>query len=76
MAAGVRAEANVSGDRMNAKIRDAQMQKIPYMLVIGDREVADSQVNLRMRDGSKPGPMGVPDVVALIEGAVAAKRVL
>ena len=74
--AGIRAEVNLSSDRMNAKIRDAQMQKIPYMLVVGDREVEDQQVNLRLRDGSKPGAKSVPDLVALIDKAVSDKGVL
>jgi threonyl-tRNA synthetase len=74
--AGLRAEVDLSSDRMNAKIRNAQMQKIPYMLVIGDREVEDEQVNLRLRDGSKPGAMSVPDLIAMIEEAVAERRVL
>ena len=39
-AAGIRAEVDSRGERMNAKIRDAQMQKIPYMLVVGDKEAA------------------------------------
>jgi threonyl-tRNA synthetase len=74
--AGIRAEVNLSSDRMNAKIRDAQMQKIPYMLVVGDREVEDQQVNLRLRDNSKPGATSVPDLIALIEKAVSSKSVL
>jgi len=74
--AGVRAEANLSADRMNAKIRDAQMQKIPYMLVVGDQEIEAQQVNLRLRDGSKPGAMSVDEVVAMVQEAVEKKVVL
>ncbi len=44
---------------MNAKIRDAQLQKIPYMLVVGDQEVAKGQVALRLRSGENPGPMSL-----------------
>ena len=50
---GIRARADVSADRMNRKIRDAQMMKVPYMAVIGDREVADGTVSLRTRDGAR-----------------------
>ncbi|MBN1642917.1 MAG: threonine--tRNA ligase [Anaerolineae bacterium] len=74
--AGIRAEANLSGDRMNAKIRDAQMLKIPYMLVVGDREMEAEQVNLRLRDGSTPGAIDVAAFVALVQGAIAERRVL
>ena len=63
-------------DRMNAKIRKAQMQKIPYMLVIGDREKEAEQVNLRLRDGSKPGTLSVADLIVQIQDAVREHRVL
>jgi threonyl-tRNA synthetase len=61
---------------MRAKIRDAQLQKVPYMLVIGDREQQAEQVNLRLRDGEVPGAMLVEDFIALAQGAVAEKRLL
>ncbi len=48
-AAGIRAEMDVRGERMNAKIRDAQMQKIPYMLVVGDKEAVADAVSVRLR---------------------------
>ena len=47
--AGLRAEVDTRGERMNAKIRDAQMQKIPYMLVVGDKEAAAEAVSVRLR---------------------------
>jgi len=75
-AAGLRVKVDDSGERMQAKIRDAQMQKIPYMLVIGDREMGAGQVNLRMRDGKVPGAISVDDFVAQAQVAVAEKRLL
>lgn len=75
-ASGVRAEVDKSSERMRAKIRDAQMQKVPYMLVIGDREMEAGQVNLRMRDGNVPGAMSVDDFKALVQDAVVEKRLL
>jgi threonyl-tRNA synthetase len=75
-AAGLRATVDSSGERMRAKIRDAQLQKVPYMLVIGDREQEAKQVNLRLRDGEVPGAMSVEDFIALAQGAVADKRLL
>jgi threonyl-tRNA synthetase len=50
-------EVDERGERMNAKIRDAQNQKIPYMLVVGDKEMETSAVALRMRNGDNPGAM-------------------
>ncbi|GHO87820.1 threonine--tRNA ligase [Dictyobacter formicarum] len=48
-AAGIRAEVDSRGERMNAKIRDAQLQKIPYMLVVGDKEAGAEAVSVRLR---------------------------
>jgi threonyl-tRNA synthetase len=62
--AGLRIEVDDRGERMNAKIRDAQKQKIPYMLVVGDQEVAQDQVALRMRSGENPGPVSLDDFLA------------
>jgi threonyl-tRNA synthetase len=75
-AAGLRVEVDDSSERMQAKIRDAQMQKVPYMLVIGGREIEAGQVNLRLRDETVPGAMSVDDFVALAQEAVAEKRLL
>jgi threonyl-tRNA synthetase len=62
--AGLRVEVDDRGDRMNAKIRDAQKQKVPYMLVVGDKEMEDHQVALRLRSGDNPGPMLIEDFLA------------
>ncbi|MGH2616413.1 MAG: threonine--tRNA ligase, partial [Thermomicrobiales bacterium] len=58
-AAGLRVEVNDRRDRMQAKIREAQMQKIPYMLVIGKREAAEEAVAVRLRNGRDLGAMPV-----------------
>ncbi len=57
--AGLRVEVDDASDRMNAKIRKAQMQKVPYMLIIGDQELEANQVALRLRSGENPGAMSV-----------------
>ena len=49
----IRANADISAQRMNAKIRQAQLMKIPYMLVLGENEMKAGQVSLRVRDGSQ-----------------------
>jgi len=56
--AGVRASADLGADRMNAKIREAQLKKVPYMLVVGAEELAAGTVSLRRRDGTREN--GVP----------------
>jgi threonyl-tRNA synthetase len=75
-AARLRVEVNDSADRMQAKIRDAQMQRVPYMLIIGDREMEAGQVNLRRRDGEVPGALSVQDFVDLAQQAVAERLLL
>ena len=63
-AAGLRVEVDERGERMNAKIRDAQNQKIPYMLVVGDKEAQDGAVALRLRSGENPGAIPLADFLA------------
>lgn len=58
-AAGMRVEVDDSNHRMNAKIRNAQLQKIPYMLVVGDREMEDRAVAVRTRENEDRGAMPV-----------------
>jgi len=62
--AGLRVEIDERSERMNAKIRDAQNQKIPYMLVVGDQEVSQGQVALRLRSGENPGAISVEAFLA------------
>jgi len=62
--AGIRAEVDERNDRMQAKIRDAQNLKIPYMLVVGDKEAAAGQVALRLRSGENPGPISLAEFAA------------
>ena len=64
--ANLRAEVDSRNERMNQKIRAAQLQKIPYMLVVGDREAADNAVSVRRRDGANLGAMPTPDFAAML----------
>jgi threonyl-tRNA synthetase len=70
---GLRVEVNDRRDRMQAKIREAQLQKIPYMLVIGKREAADGAVAVRLRNGRDLGAMPVEDFLALAQSRVASR---
>ena len=69
---GIRAESDLGKDRMNAKIRYHQTQKVPYMLVVGEREAEARTVNLRVRTGEKSG-MGLDEAAALITEKITAK---
>ena len=56
---GPRVEVDLSADRMQKKIRNAQIQKIPYVLVVGDAEKEANQVAVRLRSGADLGKMDV-----------------
>lgn len=72
--AGLRVMVDDRPERMNAKIRDAQNQKIPYMLVVGDKEEESGQVALRLRNGENPGPLLLADFLTLAKSDIAAKK--
>jgi threonyl-tRNA synthetase len=71
--AGLRGEVDERNERMNAKIRDAQLQKIPYMLVVGDKEAESGGVALRLRSGENPGPMSLAAFLERAQTEVAAR---
>jgi threonyl-tRNA synthetase len=70
-AEGIRAAADLGGDRMNAKIRNAQLMKIPYMVVLGDQEMADQTVALRRRDGVRQNGLGLGEFTAHVKERIA-----
>jgi threonyl-tRNA synthetase len=65
-AAGLRVEVDARGERMQAKIRDAQLQKIPYMLVVGDKEAEAGAVAVRERSGENRGPLPLDAFLRLV----------
>ncbi|MFT5700638.1 MAG: threonyl-tRNA synthetase [Desulforhopalus sp.] len=67
---GVRIEKDLRNEKLNYKIREAQVAKIPYMLIIGDKEKDDGTVTVRLRDGKNLPPMPVADFAAMIEAEV------
>ena len=64
--AGIRVETDDRNERMNAKIRDAQLQKVPYMLVVGDREAEAEAAAVRLRSGENLGAVPVSQVIERI----------
>ncbi|MEO8289130.1 MAG: threonine--tRNA ligase [Chloroflexota bacterium] len=69
----VRAEADLSHDRMNAKIRQAQILKIPYMPVVGEKEMAEGTVSLRKRDGTQQNSLPVAEFQAMVRERIATR---
>ncbi len=70
---GIRCEMDDRPERMNAKIRDAQTQKVPYMLVIGDKEMQAGKVALRLRSGEDMGALAIADFLAKVHKDIAEK---
>ncbi|MGN6689130.1 MAG: threonine--tRNA ligase [Actinomycetales bacterium] len=70
-AVGVRVEVDASDDRMQKKIRNAQKQKIPFMLIAGDEDVAKGAVSFRFRDGTQDNGVPVDEAVERIRTAIA-----
>ncbi|RME43053.1 MAG: threonine--tRNA ligase [Chloroflexi bacterium] len=75
-AAGLRVDVDARSERMSAKIRDAQLQKIPYMLVVGDREMEAGSVAVRLRTEEDLGAMSVEDFLAMARSAIDEKRTI
>jgi len=72
-AAGIRAEVDAKSERMNAKVRNAQLQKIPYMLVVGDKEAAEHAVSVRLRTNENLGSRPLASFVEHVKGVVESK---
>jgi threonyl-tRNA synthetase len=70
---GIRVEVDTSDDRMQKKIRTAQRQKVPYMLLAGDEDVAANAVSFRYRSGEQKNGVPIADAIAEITGAVASR---
>jgi threonyl-tRNA synthetase len=68
---GIRVSADISAQRMNAKIRSAQLMKVPYMLVVGENEMKAGQVSLRVRDGSQQNNIALGDFIARAKDRIA-----
>ena len=71
-AEGVRAESHAD-QTLNYRIRAAQKQKIPFMMILGDREVEDGQVAIRLRSGDNMDPMGADAAVTMITDKIATR---
>ena len=72
--AGYRVEVDYRNEKIGYKIRSAQLEKIPYMLVIGDKETEAGTVAVRTRDGKDLGAMPLDDFMAMIKKEVAEKK--
>ncbi|MCB0166482.1 MAG: threonine--tRNA ligase, partial [Anaerolineae bacterium] len=72
-AEGIRAEADLGTDRMNNKIRQAQLMQVPYMPVIGDQEMAEGTIALRRRDNTRQNGLPVDEFIAAVKEKIATR---
>ena len=75
-AEGLRADADLSESRMNAKIRNAQQEKVPYMLIVGENEQKSGSVSLRRRTGKEQDVMGLDAFIAFTREKIAEKALV
>ncbi len=71
---GLRVQVDARPERMTLKIREAQLEKIPFMLIAGDNEVDHSTISIRLRHGEDLGPQTLSHFIALAEEAIQAKK--
>ncbi len=73
-ALGLRVHLDDRNEKLGYKIREAQVQKVPYTLVVGDKEMASGMVNVRRRGEGDIGAMGCSDFIAMLQKEIADKR--
>jgi threonyl-tRNA synthetase len=72
-AQGLRVEVDDSDDRMQKKIRNAQLQKVPFMVIAGDQDVEAGAVSFRYRDGHQDNGVPIDEAIQRVAEAVASR---
>jgi threonyl-tRNA synthetase len=72
---GIRVEVDERSEKVGYKIREAQMEKVPFMLVTGDKEQEDGTVSVRVRKDGDKGSMTIPDFISLIKEHIDTKMI-
>jgi threonyl-tRNA synthetase len=72
--AGIRADFDLSDDRMQKKVRNAQMQKIPYMLIVGEEDMNAGAVSFRYRNGEQKNGVPIADAISEILATINERR--
>jgi threonyl-tRNA synthetase len=73
-ARGLRVEVDESDDRMQKKIRNAQLQKVPFMVIAGDQDMEAGAVSFRYRDGRQDNGVPVDEAIERVATAVASRE--
>ena len=72
----IRVESDLSDQRMNAKIRNAQNEKIPYMIVCGEKEAENNSVSIRLRTGEQMNGLSLEEAISFIENKISKKELI
>ena len=72
--AGIRVEVDDSDDRMQKKIRNAQLQKVPFMVIAGDEDIGRGAVSFRYRDGRQDNGVSIDEAIARVVAAVESRE--
>ncbi|MBS1146454.1 MAG: threonyl-tRNA synthetase, class IIa [Proteobacteria bacterium] len=73
-AAGIRATSDLSNNKITYKIREHSLQKLPYLLVVGDKEMETHAVSVRARGNQDLGQLGLDDLIARLKADIAARQ--
>ena len=73
-AAEIRAETDVRNEKIGYKIREASLRKIQYLVIIGDKEVAEQQITVRKRNGENVGPFSIVEFIEIMQQAIRTKQ--
>jgi threonyl-tRNA synthetase len=73
-AAGIRAEADLRNEKITYKIREHSIQKLPYQLILGDKEVAARTVSARTRSGENLAPVALEAFISQLQGEIAGRK--
>lgn len=73
VAEGMRVELDDRSEKVGYKIREAQVQKVPYMLIMGDREIEENKVNVRNRDQGEMGAVAIDELLAQLKNEINSK---
>jgi threonyl-tRNA synthetase len=71
---GIRAEIDLSDDRMQKKVRNAQVEKIPFMMIAGEEDQKNHAVSFRYRDGAQKNGISVDDAITEILDSIKARK--
>jgi threonyl-tRNA synthetase len=71
---GIRVEVDESDDRMQKKIRNAQLQKVPFMVIAGDQDVEAGAVSFRYRDGHQDNGVPIDEAIERVAAAIASRE--